>query len=98
MSQKKDTYVSTKPLLSFIEEHNLSQVKAAQYIHVSTSSVSHWIKAEKMPPWVPLALEAYKRRTKRPLFLVSCPSDKRLPVLEILKALGCTAKDISDAI
>jgi len=93
---RNSTLISSEPLSSFMREQGLSFADLSRLFGISGTTISRWLSKGKMPPWVPVVLEAYERRNRRSIFLLSCPRDKASSVTSVLKALGCIPVEIKE--
>lgn len=91
----KQARTSAKPLVEFLERSNMTANEFGKIMRVSSGTVPNWLKANEMPPYVLLVIEALQRRQGRGAArncgkIVICRSKGPLPqnVDAVLDALG----------
>lgn len=84
----------TAPLEEFLVEVGMNYTDFAKIIGVSSGTPSGWVRQEKMPKWVLLAIEALRKAKPSDVRLIVSPGAKLAAVRSVLDAMSVPYKEI----
>lgn len=94
--QRERIMTSTGNLQSYMDRHHMTNKMMGGALGVTGSAISKYIRDQKMPHYLQLALECLVRREGglNRTFVMTVPKDKVEPFVNVLTAMGVTATEV----